>query len=319
MSIWFFQILANYVIFIKNSMNNSFTKSILNPSLELIRNDYKIKKFYFFPGILSVIFISVLLVYQVVYTYSVLLWKKDAVFDVLLNIFHSQYISQALIAAGIFVVCYIILIPIFEWGLIRYIDKASSWEASRSDSLWHGIMRFAPLFEFNNIFNMFKFMSIVNGFLFAIRFLGVEYISLLCMIFTIAFLFSIVLNILTAYARYEIVLENKWVFEAIGVSSQIALLNIKTTLKLYVLMFIMNIKVIFNFIIFLIFPLLSAFIIGFVSSQTFLTITFIVLWIIFMFLLLILWYMAAVLEVFTTSIWYNAYLEWKKKLNDSNV
>lgn len=300
-------------------MNNTFTKNILSPSLELIRNDAKIKKFYFFPGLLSVIFISVLLLYQVVYTYSVLLWKKEAVFEVLLNIFHSQYITQALITAGIFVLCYIVMIPVFEGGLIKYIDKAIWKKASCSDSLWHGIVRFAPLFEFNNIFNMFKFMSIVNGFLFALRFLGLEYLSLLSIGFSIAFLFSIILNILTSYARYEIVLENKTVFQAIGSSSQIALLNLKTTIKLYILMFIMNIKVIINFIVFLIFPILSAFIIGFVSSQAFLAITSFILWTIFIFLILVLWYMAAVLEVFTTSIWYNAYKQGKQKLDDSNI
>ena len=41
-----------------STMDNSFTQNILNPSLKLIKEDYKIKRFYFFPGLLSVIFIS---------------------------------------------------------------------------------------------------------------------------------------------------------------------------------------------------------------------------------------------------------------------
>lgn len=300
-------------------MDNSFTENILNPSLQLIKNDSRIKRFYFFPGLLSVIFISVLLVYQTIYTYSVLLGKKDIALEWILSFFHSQYLSEILIASAIFIVCYIILIPIFEWSLIRYIDVSKDESASRSDSFGHGIMRFAPLFEFNNIFNMFKFMSILNGFLFALRFLGIEYASLLALIFMVAFFFSIILNILISYARYEIVLEWKWVFEAIGISSQIALLNIKTTIKLYIFMFIMNIKVLINFVIFLIFPILSAFIIGFISSQFFITVIFVILAIIFIFLLCMLGYMAGVLEIFTTAIWYNAYKQGKQKLDDSKV
>jgi len=299
-------------------MDESFTRNILNPTLKLIREDTKVKRFYFFPGLLSVVFISVLLVYQAVYTYSVLLGKTDMTAQFILNIFHSAYITEILIFSGIFIICYILLVPIFEWGLIRYIDKSITDNASRSDSLGHGIMRFAPLFEFNNIFNMFKLMSIINWFLFAVRFLWVEYISMLWVIFMIAFLFSIVINLLTAYARYEIVLENKWVFEAIWVSSKLTLLNIKTTLKLYILMFIMNLKVIINFAVFLIFPVLWAFIIWFISSQIFITITFIILWIMFLLLIAMLWYIASVLEVFTTSIWYNAYREWKAKLAESH-
>lgn len=300
-------------------MDESFTRNVLNPTLKLIKEDIKVKRFYFFPGLLSVIFISVLLVYQVVYTYSVLLGKSDMTMEFILSIFHSSYITELLIWAGIFVICYILLVPVFEWWLIRYIDKSMTGTASRSDSIGHGIMRFAPLFEFNNIFNMFKLMSILNGFLFALRFLGIDYISILAIIFIVAFIFSVAINILTAYARYEIVLENKWVFEAIGVSSQLALLNIKTTLKLYVLMFIMNLKVIINFAVFLIFPLLGAFIIWFLSSKIFIAITFIILWTMFIFLILLLWYIASVLEVFTTSIWYNAYREWKAKLAEAKL
>jgi len=80
-------------------MDIQFTKNILAPALELIKNDAKIKRFYFFPGLLSVVFISVLLMYQVIYTYSVLLGKKEVVFELILSFFHSQYVTQMLIAS----------------------------------------------------------------------------------------------------------------------------------------------------------------------------------------------------------------------------
>lgn len=298
-------------------MDRHFAQHILFPSLQIIRTDSKIKRFYFFPGLLSVVFLSILLVYQAIYTYIVLLGNKDKALEIILDFFHSQYATELIITAVIFIFFYIVLIPIFEWALIRYINnKRTEWTASRSDSIGFGIFKFYALFEFNNIFNMFKFISIINGYLFTLRFLGLEYLTSVSIFFSIAFFFSIILNILIAYARYEIVLENKWVFEAIGSSSQIALLNIKTTMRLYVLMFIMNIKVILNFIVFLIFPIVSVFIAGFITSQTFATIAFIILGLLFLFLLLVMGYMAGVLDVFTTAIWYHAYTEWKKKLSD---
>lgn len=293
---------------------DSFKQHILLPSLETIRNDSKIKKFYFFPWLLSVVFLWVLFLYQIAYTYVVLLGRKEEAFEIVLSYFHSEYLSFILIICLLFVIFYVILIPVFEGALIQYIDNRQRGEASRSDSLWVWIFRFYPLFEFNNIFNMFKFISIVNGFLFSLRFLGVDYVQSLSIFFIIAFFFSLIVNIIVVYARYEIVLQKKWVFEAIGVSSQISLLNIKTTLKLYFLMFIMNIKVMVNFLLFLIFPILAVFITGFLSSSIFTTIALFILWAIFIFLILILWYIAAVLDVFTTSIWYHAYREWKAKL-----
>jgi hypothetical protein len=297
-------------------MNKSFTENILNPSLEIIRNDTKIKYFYFFPSTMSVLFLSVLLVYQVVYTYVVLLGNKDALVQIVLDVFHSPYANTIIIVSVIFILFYVILTPIFEWGLIRYIQKRSEGEASRSDAIWFWIVRFYALFEYNNIFNMFKLISIINGYLFTLRFLWLGYLTSVSIVFIIAFLFSILLNILIAYARYEIVLENKSVFSAIWTSSQIALLNIKTTMRLYVLMFVMNIKVVINFFIFLIFPIMSALIIGYISSQTYASIALVMLWWLFVFLLIVLGYLAAVLEVFTTAIWYHAYKEGKEKYNE---
>lgn len=294
-----------------------FTDTILLPSLELIKHDSKIKKFYFFPWLLSVIFLSVSLVYQVLYTYIVLLWKREEALELMLWFFHTEYIIQLLVASGIFILFYIFLIPIFEWALIRYIDQRNSWEASRSDSIGFWIYRFAPLFEFNNIFNLFKFASILNGFLFSLRFLGFEYLWALTIFFSIALIFSVVLGVFTAYARFEIILWNKWAFESVSSSAQIALLNIKTTLKLYVLMFIMNLRVILNFVVFLVFPLVWIFIAGLITSQVFSIIAFIVLGFLFVFFVIALWYLSAVLDVFRTEIWYRAYKEGLKNKVDT--
>lgn len=295
-------------------MEHHFKEHIITPSLEILKNDSRIKRFYFFPGLLSVIFISVLLMYQAVYTYVVLLGNKDALLNIIIDIFHSDYATSLIIGSIIFFIFYTITTPIFEGALIRYIDQKNKWEASRGDSIGFGIFRFYPLFEFNNLTAIFKFMSIVNGYLFSLRFLWLEYITGVSIFFFIALLFSVILNLFIAYARYEIVLHKKWVFEAIGISSQITLLNISLTLRLYFMMFIMNIKIIINFFIFLIFPILSAIILWFISSQFFATIILIILWLIFLFLLLILGYLAASLEIFTSSIWYYAYKIWKKKL-----
>lgn len=296
-----------------------FQNSIIVPALQLIKDDNKVKKFYFLPGFLSIVFLSVVLVYQVVYTYVVILEKKEQALEVLLNFFHSSYAQETLIISAIFIIFYMLITPIFEWGLIRYIDRVEHHETpSSSDAIGFWIFRFYAVFEFNNIFGMFKLASILNWFLFALRFVGIEFLSALSIWFFIAFLFSIIIGVFIAYARYEIVLENKSVFPAIAVSSQIALLNLKTTLRLYFMMFVLNIRVVINFFLFLIFPLIFITLIGFITSQIFITIAAFILWLIFLGFVLILWYMSAVLEILTTAIWYHAYIEGKKKLSFSD-
>lgn len=297
---------------------NNFKNTILLPTLELIRNDQKIKKFYFYPGLFSVTFLSVILTYQGIYTYVEIFWKQEEAFKIILDFFQSRYIIEALISLGVIFILYIVVIPIFEWALIRYISvKNNSNTVSCSESLWVGFFRFYSLFEFGSIFNMFKFISLLNAYLFSLRFLGLEYIKILNIFFIVAFLFSLIINILLAYTRFEIVLEKKSTYEAIGVSTQIALLTLKTTLYLYFLMFLMNFRVLFNFLIFLWFPLLALSLTSIFTSYIFTTVVLGVLGIIFLVFLIALWYMAWVLEIFTKKMWYQAYIQGKWKLENS--
>lgn len=296
-------------------MNKNFIDNIIVPAWEIVNHDSKIKKFYFFPWLLSIIFLSFLLVYQALYTYVEVFWKKEEAFVIILNFFHSDYIFEIVIFSAIFILFYLIITPIFDWGLIRYIDNKNSWENhSYSEIFWSWMYRFFPLFEYSNIFSQFKFLSILNSYLFIIRFIWIEYIKVLSIIFWVILFISIIINSLFAYSKYEIVLWNKKAFEAAGSSSKIAILNMWMTLRIYFLMFIFNIRVIINFIIFLSFPLLFVTILWYITSTVFLTIALIILSIIFIFFIIALWYLTAVLEVFKASVWYFAYIEWKKRL-----
>ena len=296
---------------------NSFKENIIVPSLNFIKNDSKVKKFYFIPWLLSIVFLTIILVYQSIYTYIVILGNKEKALKVILDFFHSNYAIEIIIVAIIFLIFYIITMPIFEGWLIKYIDnKTKQKYVSCSESIWFWLVKFYKLFEFNNIFGETKFMAVVNWFLFSIRFFWIEYILYISYTFLALFFLTTIINILTAYSKYEIVLKNKWVFTAVWISSRIAILNLKTTIKLYFLKFFLNIRVILNFIIFLSFPVIFILMFWFITSKIFLIIWIIILSIIFMLFILFLWYITAVLEIFTTSVWYFAYRLWKRKLEE---
>jgi len=297
-------------------MRFDFWRDILQPSLEIIRNDSKLKKFYFFPWFFSMLFLSIILTYQGIYTYVELLWNKDQALEIILAFFHSWYIIEIVITIVIIFIIYIIIMPIFEWALIRYIDQRKNGSASCSESLWVGMFRFYPLLEFNSIVSIFKFITLINTYLFILRLLWVEYIFMLNIFFITAFLFSCIINILLAYARFEIILENKSTFESIGISTKISLIHIKTTLKLYFMMFLLNVRVILNFILFILFPLLALSITTYVGSFFITTILLVILWWVFIFFILALWYLAGVLEIFTKAMWYQSYKIWKQRLED---
>ncbi len=297
-------------------MSKYLQDNIILPAREIIRKDSSIKKVYFFPGLLSIIFLTVLLVYQSLYTYVEIFEKKDEAMVILLNFFHSDYLVEVIIWSVIFLIIYLLVTPIFEWWLIRYIDLKNKWEETDAiESLWLWVYKFLPLFEYNNIFSEFKFISVLNWYLFIIRFVWVEYIKVISYIFIVLLFFSIIINILFAYSKYEIVLWNKKVFNALWNSSKIAILNLRTTIKLFFLMFFLNIRVIFNFLIFLSFPIVMIIAIWLITSKMFLFLAITILWVLFVFFILLLWYLTAVLEIFKTSLRYFAYQKGIKRLN----
>jgi len=170
---------------------------VILPAWNLIKEHIEIKKFYLFPGLLSIIFLTVLLVYQSIYTYVEIFWKKEEALVIILNFFQSDYIVEVIIVSIIFLILYFLITPIFEAGLIKYIDHShKDIPIDKSEALGMGLYKFFPLFEYNNLFSEFKFMSVLNGYLFTIRFIGVEYIKNVSYIFLIIFGFSIIINIL---------------------------------------------------------------------------------------------------------------------------
>lgn len=298
-------------------MTKIIKEKVIVPAWDIIKNDSKIKKFYILPWLLSIIFLTVLLVYQSIYTYVIVLGKKEEALVIILKFFHTSYLFEIIVSAVIFLIIYVLLIPIFEWGLIRYIHcKANDKNMSTSEAFGQWLYKFAPLFEYNNIFSEFKLMSILNGYLFTIRFVWIEYISSISYTFIVLFFLWMLFNILLSYSKYVIIIDNKNVFKSIWTSAKITILNPKRTTKLYFLMFLLNLRVIFNFIIFLSFPIIMVVAIWLITTKIFLVVAITILTILFIIFILALWYLTAVLEVFKTAIWYYAYVEWKKMLDE---
>lgn len=299
-------------------MTQHLKDNVIQKAWNIAQEDSKIKKFYFIPWIMSIIFLTFILVYQFIYTYVVFFNKEDQALNIILNVIHSEYITEIIIWWAIFFIIYILIIPFFEGSLIWYISKKENNEyVSITDSLWNGLYRFLPFFEYSNIFSQFKFIAILNMYLFCLRFVWLNYLWLVNISFVFLLFISIIINILFVYSRYEIILNNKKALESISESVKIAIINFWITTKLYFFMFLINLRVIINFLVFLLFPILIASAITYITSKVFLIITVVLFSIIFLILIILLWYMWWVLDILKTSIWYYAYIEWKKKLEET--
>ncbi len=297
-------------------MQQSPKNKIIQEAWELIKDDINLKKMYFIPGLLSILFLTILLVYQSIYTYVVIFHQKEKALEIILAFFHSHYAIQIIILFIIFLVIYIFLSPIFEWWLIRYIFKKSEWKAITPwEALSLGVYKFFPLFKYSNLFSEFKFISVFNGYLFIIRMFDGQYINIITYVFIVLFILSSMINIVVIYAKYIIVIENKNVYKSLAKSMKLTVVTFATTLKLYFIMFILNTRVIINFVIFLAFPMSIITLLTIITSKIFLTITIILLSIIFIIFIFFLWYLTWTLEVFKNAIWFFAYKNATIKLH----
>ena len=161
------------------------------------------------------------------------------------------------------------------------------------------------------MFNELKLLSITNAYLFCLRFVGVEYIVFLNHIFLCVFLLGVLIHIFFAYSKYYMVIENKKFFVALGESAKIALLNFGTTFKIYVLILLLNIRVILNFLLFLFIPLCVGLALSFITVQIFQWLAISIIALLFLLLVFFTGYVSGVVELFTKSLWYHAYKEGK--------
>ncbi len=296
-----------------NNPSKEIREKIIIPAWKTIKDDWNIKKFYVIPWILSVIFLSGLLSYQVIYTYVKFFWEGEKILESILTFVETKYIIEALIFAVVFLIAYFILTPIFESWLIKYIHLKDKWkEISKTDAFWQWLYNFLPMFEYNNFFSEFKLLSVLNFYLFTIRFLWIEYIKIINYSYLAIFFFSILINILLVYSKYFLIIENKRIFESLSLSTKLTILNPKKTIKLFFAMFLLNFRIIINIIVFLFFPVFIAISISLITSKFLLLLAIAIISVIFIWLIITLWYLTAVLEVFKTALWYYAYTNWKE-------
>ncbi len=300
-------------------MNKESRDQIIHKTKEFVLNDEKIKVFYFLPWLVLAVFFAFTLFYQIVYTYVMIFGKTHEVFALILDVLESNYVKYLIVPILIFFFLYIIIFPICEAWLIWYVSKKytpdDSDDLSRSDALSNWLYRFLPFFEHSNIFSQFKIVNLLNFFLFFFRFMWVEYFWFLLSIFGFLLILFIIMNILFIYSKYEVVLNNQKAFDAIEKSVKMTIINLSDTIYFYFYMFILDIKVILNFFVFLLFPILITAAFLFITTAFLKIISIIILIIAFVLLILFLWYTTWVLEVYKTMLWYHLYVESKKKLD----
>ncbi|MDD2566264.1 MAG: hypothetical protein PHZ26_05835 [Candidatus Gracilibacteria bacterium] len=286
--------------------------NIVLPSFDIANHASVIKKFNFIPSLFSTIYLSVIVLYQVAYSYIILFQKKDEFFGLVINFFHQGYFIEVVIGIIIGFLLYLLLQPVAEAGVITLIESYSKKDEGKyrvSQGFSQGILNFLPLFEYHNFMGLFRLLSIVTFYFLLLRVFGQDYAIIISIILFLYLLFAILVNLLFAYTKFFIIFEKKHVFEAISLSTQMTLTNLDITGKLYYTLFLVYARVFITIIIFTIFPIIFSALFSYITSQILFVIGAGILGIFFLVFLIIISHLNSVLEIFVEALWYNAYME----------
>lgn len=291
-------------------------EDIVIPAWEVASSNTTMKIFNFFPSLLSTVYLSLILLYQVAWTYINVFGLKDQFFVLVIDFVHTGYFLEIMLFVLGFFLLFILVTPLAEGGLIALIDRvdrSGSDEHLTSYGIGRGLKHFLPIFEANNIMALFKLLSIVTFTLFLIRMIGTEYISEILMGVGCYFLVAITINILLAYTRFFIVLEGMRAFDAIVASAGMALENLSVTVRLYLTLLLVYVRTMLTVLAFILFPFLLSAVFTYVTVASIKTLFVGILFLLLFGFILFVSHLNSVLEIFVETLWYRSYLDNKMR------
>lgn len=303
---------------VEYSHSQILRREIVGPAWDLVINTSFLKKFNFFPSLLSTIYLGCIMLYQLAFSYIYIFKVKDQFFALIIQWVHTSYFWQVIITLVIGIILYIFITPIAEWGLISLIAKREKESLNRENTAWgfwygvsRGLMNFLPIFELTNSLAIFKLLSIITFYLFLLRIFGQSYFMSITIIMTLYLGFAFLINILFAYAKFFIIFENKKAFESLSLSIQMVLSNLDITFHLYFTLLLVYIRTFITALIFIVFPFVISGLFTYITISLLKIISIGILSLLFLVLLVFISHLNSVLEIFVEAIWYNAYKENK--------
>jgi hypothetical protein len=290
---------------------------VVLPAWELITEFHSLKKLNFIPSFFGMLWLFLILIYQITFTYVFVFHKKDEFLGTLASFAHKEYFNEVLIGlAGIFLL-YMILEPIALGGIIQMIDSYRKHGKEKAHHTFQGIFdgfrHFLPIFEVQNITAIFRPLSIITFYILLLRVFGLGYFTSITITMAVYLLLAFFINMCFAYSKFFIIFEGKRALESLSASTGLAVRHIGITGQLYFTMILLYLRTIIVALIFLVLPFIVSSIIAFFTimavKMIFLGIFAIISLILFIFIV----HLNSTLEIFIEATWYEAYQLCKKE------
>lgn len=273
-----------------------------------ITRQYKRRLFWygFIPALLGMLVGTVYVLYQVVafreYFYGDVEYR-EIIEQALGFLLADGTPTLLLIGVVILVLIGYVTVPIFcKCSLVFLVEKILKKEDLEA-GVRIGFMRFMPMFEFGALKNAISPTSFLSQISFALRNLG-GFFQLLIPVFVVLMVFGVVGLFFFAYVPQVIVLQRKTLMEAVSASTRLTFRYFSETLRLFLLLLLIELRVLVNIAIILFLPVGIVTIMGLFGSAIWLQgIGILVSGVVGIVLICAAAFISGVLEIFSTAIW----------------
>ncbi len=283
----------------------------------------KNKKIILWYGFLPALLTTIVGIFYM--TYQILAFKSSPLFDdaprsffyvVVTTIFdfirdNISFTVPLVITAIILVIIYFLLPVILDASMIQVIARRRNGQKTGLvDGIKYGVLRFLPFFEFTLIMRTFSFISITAEGAFILRNLGPNVFQSFVPIFIIFIVVSLILHILFTFAEYYIIIDDEGVMSGIVKSCTLVILNLQKTFILVILMLIIAIRIIIQVILVIIVPAIVISALAFYTTISLPSYGIVILGIVSLIFLFFAAYLAAVVHVFSVTVWTFTFIDF---------
>lgn len=188
-------------------------KQIALRAWELVTEFHSLKKLNFFPSMFGMIWLLLILFYQIAFTVVGVSGKTDDVLNFLYTMPSQPYFLPVLAAIIVVFLLYAVLSPIARGGMIHMMHTYRQNQGKKFHRSWQGffdgLSHFLPIFEVQNITAIFAPITIITFTIFLLRLFGSDFITIIGVAMGLYLLFAFLINMCFSYAPFFIIFENK--------------------------------------------------------------------------------------------------------------
>lgn len=291
-------------------------EKIVYNAWNIVSQFHSLKKLNFLPSTFGMIWLLLILAYQVTFTLVTSFDKTDDVWNFLKSLPSEPYFIWLIAGIVVIFILYSLLNPVARGGMIHMMHtfRSSDRKTHRSwQWFFDGLSHFLPIFELQNITAIFAPLTIITFSILLFRISDPSLYTVIGVAMGLYFLFAFFINMCFSYAPFFVVFENEKSGKALSRSTAMAIGNINITARLYFTNILLYIRILFIGALFLLMPFIISSLLAYftiISVKIFFLIIFLIIsTVLFIFIV----YLNSVLEIFILAVWYEAYLECKNE------